>query len=85
MSTKNTSGSIYFLGEKSVQTGELSSNVKIGKTYFDRPVRERMVDHQAGNPRIIHELASFEVKNVDEVEIHLQHALAENRISGDWF
>jgi hypothetical protein len=85
MAIKVKSGFIYFLREKDVLTGETFDYVKIGKTDYDRPVSERIDDHQTGNPRMILDHESFQVASIDTVETHLHHAFAEYRILGEWF
>ena len=78
-------GFIYFLREKDVLSGEISDYVKIGKTDRNRPVGNRIDEHQTGNPRLISAHESFRVVSVDTVETHLHHAFAEHRVSGEWF
>jgi hypothetical protein len=78
-------GSIYFLQEQDVLTGQTFDYVKIGKTDRDRPVSERIDDHQTGNPRMILDHESFQVASIDTVETHLHHAFAEYRVLGEWF
>jgi hypothetical protein len=85
MPMKLKTGFIYFLGERDLQTGEWSDQVKIGRTDYDRPVSDRIDDHQTGNPRQITDHESFQVASVDTVETHLHHAFAEYRTSGEWF
>ena len=85
MAIKVKSGFIYFLREQDVLTGDTFDYVKIGKTDYDRPVSERIDDHQTGNPRMILDHESFQVASIDTVETHLHHAFAEYRILGEWF
>jgi hypothetical protein len=85
MAIKVKSGFIYFLREQDVLTGDTFDYVKIGKTDYDRPVRERIDDHQTGNPRMILDHESFQVASIDTIETHLHHAFAEYRILGEWF
>ena len=79
------SGYIYFLREQDVLSGDTFDYVKIGKTDGDRPVSERIDDHQTGNPRRILDHESFQVSSIDTVETHLHHLFAEYRILGEWF
>jgi hypothetical protein len=85
MAIKVKSGFIYFLREQDVLTGDTFDYVKIGKTDYDRPVSDRIDDHQTGNPRMILDHESFQVASIDTVETHLHHAFAEYRILGEWF
>ena len=85
MAIKVKSGFIYFLREQDVLTGDTFDYVKIGKTDYDRPVSDRIDDHQTGNPRMILDHESFQVSSIDTVETHLHHAFAEYRILGEWF
>jgi hypothetical protein len=78
-------GWLYFLGEEDYQTGTRSHFVKIGITAGDRPVSERMDDHQTGNPRRIIELCSIRTPFVDNLETHLHHRFASSRVHGEWF
>lgn len=79
-------GWLYFLGEENFQTGKRTQYVKVGKTDGDRPVSERMSDHQTGNPRRIIELVpSIRTHFIDTLETHMHHQFACNRIHGEWF
>ena len=78
-------GWLYFLGEEDYQTGTRSHFVKIGITAGDRPVSQRMDDHQTGNPRRITELHSIRTPFVDYLETHLHHRFAPSRVHGEWF
>jgi hypothetical protein len=85
MAIKVKSGFIYFLREQDILTGDTFDYVKIGKTDYDRPVSDRIDEHQTGNPRMILDHESFQVSSIDTVETHLHHAFAEYRILGEWF
>ncbi|MEC8657259.1 MAG: GIY-YIG nuclease family protein [Verrucomicrobiota bacterium] len=85
MSIKIKSGFIYFLCEQDVLTNETFDYVKIGKTDYDRPVSDRIDDHQTGNPRKIVDHESFQVVSIDTIETHLHHTFAKYRILGEWF
>ena len=57
MAAKLKPGWLYFLGEEDYTTGIHSPYVKIGKTDYDKPVSERIREHETGNPRRVLEVA----------------------------
>ena len=82
MPIKIKNGSIYFLRETDVLTGETGSYIKIGQA---EDVGKRIDQHQTGNPRKITLIDSIEVIDMDTVEEHLKRVFAEHRILGEWF
>ena len=79
-------GWLYFLSEEDYTTGIRSSYVKIGKTDYDKPVSERIKEHETANPRRILEVApSIRTEFIDPLETHMHHRFSLNRVHGEWF
>ena len=66
-------GFLYFLRDRDYRTGTISPYVKIGLTNADRPVSNRVDEHQTGNPRQVFSAHEFQVNAVDTAETHLHH------------
>ncbi len=78
-------GWLYFLRDRDYRTGELGNYVKIGLTNFERPVADRIDDHQTGNPRELYSLHEMKVSAISTVENYLHHQYAPFRVHGEWF
>ena len=78
-------GWLYFLRDRDYLTGEVGPYVKIGKTDYDRPVEERIDDHQTGNPRKVFSIHNMQVNSIDTIETYLHHIFAPVRVHGEWF
>jgi hypothetical protein len=78
-------GFLYFLRDRDYRSGDISPYVKIGLTNADRPVKERVDEHQTGNPRQVFSAHEFQVNAVDTAETHLHHLWASTRVHGEWF
>ena len=86
MAAKLKPGWLYFLGEEDYTTGIRSPYVKIGKTDYDKPVSERIREHETGNPRRVLEVApSIRTEFIDPLETHMHHRFSLDRVHGEWF
>lgn len=81
-----TKGTLYFIGEWDVFTGEQSPYTKIGIVKDEREVKSREKDHKTGNPRRLDSLKDIQAPNVQFLETYLHNTLAKFRVgSGEWF
>ena len=81
-----TPGQLYFISEKDVKTGELSSYYKIGivRDAADRDSTNRLLEHQTGNPRQLYIVESLTMPAVEAIETNLHYLFARNRVMGEW-
>lgn len=81
-----TSGQLYFITEKDISTGEKSGFYKIGivRESDDRNSRDRLIEHQTGNPRRLIIEKIFTMPAVEAVETTLHYLFAKNRLMGEW-
>jgi hypothetical protein len=81
-----TKGTLYFIGEWDVFTGEQSPYTKIGIVKDEREVKSREKDHRTGNPRRLDSLKDIQALYVQTLETYLHNTLAKFRVgSGEWF
>jgi len=80
-----TPGWLYFLRDRDFRSGRVSEYVKIGLTKFDRPVEDRIYDHQTGNAREVYSVHEMQVSAVSAIENYLHHIWAPYRVHGEWF
>ena len=81
-----TKGTLYFIGEWDVFTGEQSPYTKIGIVKDDRDVKSREKDHRTGNPRKLESIRDIQSPYVQTLETYLHNTLAKFRVgSGEWF
>jgi hypothetical protein len=79
-------GTIYFVRETDRDTGRYSDLVKIGLVESPRTARERLSEHQTGNPRKLDlDNQSVDTEAVGYVEAQLHKAFASKRVLGEWF
>ena len=79
-------GTIYFVRETDRDTGKYSDLVKIGLVESPRTARQRLSEHQTGNPRKLDlDNQSVETEAVGYVEAQLHKAFASKRVLGEWF
>ena len=78
-------GWLYFLRDRDYRSGSEGDYVKIGLTNFERPVADRIDDHQTGNPRELYSLHEMQVSAISTVENYLHHQYAVSRVHGEWF
>jgi len=79
-------GNIYFVRETDRDTGKYSDLVKIGLVESPRTARQRLAEHQTGNPRKLDlDNQTVETEAVGYVEAQLHKAFASKRVQGEWF
>jgi hypothetical protein len=80
-------GEIYFVREKDVISGHVSSYVKIGlvRAADDRDSEDRLREHQTGNPRNLSLHGIVRTFSVSTAEGMMHRKLAVKRVSGEWF
>ena len=79
-------GTIYFVRETDRDTGKYSDLVKIGLVESPRTARQRLSEHQTGNPRKLDlDNQSVDTDAVGYVEAQLHKAFASKRVLGEWF
>ncbi len=82
-------GELYFIREREVRTGKITSYVKIGivreKVGDVRTSQERALEHQTGNPRVTFVDSILKTEAVQTVENILHWTYSFDRISGEWF
>ena len=84
---KLNSGQLYFFTEQDIKTGQRTCNYKIGivREADGRDSKDRLLEHQTGNPRkLVVEAVLDKVPAVEYVETNLHHLFARNRIMGEW-
>ena len=79
-----TPGQLYFINEQDVKTGERSSYYKIGivRDAAGRDSKNRLLEHQTGNPRKLCIVESLSMPAVEAVETNLHYLFARNRVMG---
>jgi hypothetical protein len=81
-----TPGELYFINEQDIQTGTRSNYYKIG-IVRDADVRDsknRLLEHQTGNPRKLCIVETLYMPAVEAVETNLHYLFARNRVMGEW-
>ncbi len=78
-------GWLYFLRLRDFRTGQVDGYVKIGLTNFERPVEERVDDHQTGNPREVFVVHDMQVSAINTIENYLHSLWAPQGVHGEWF
>ena len=81
-----TPGQLYFINEQDIQTGARSSYYKIGivRDADDRDSKNRLLEHQTGNPRKLCIVETLHMPAVEAVETNLHYLFARNRVMGEW-
>lgn len=79
-----TRGTIYFIRERDVRTGEISPYVKIGLTEGERSAEERKHDLKTANPRELFVAHAFEVSCVNAVETALRYEFIRQNVRLEW-
>ena len=81
-----TRGSLYFLRDKDYLTGEVGKYVKIGLVRYDKPTKDRVKEHQTGNPRGILDVCTIEdVPFVEQLENIMHYKYNHAWVTGEWF
>jgi len=81
-----TPGQLYFINEQDVQTGARSNYYKIGivRDAADRDSKNRLLEHQTGNPRKLCIVEALTMPAVEAIETNLHYLFARNRVMGEW-
>ena len=81
-----TSGQLYFINEQDVKTGARSNYYKIGivRDATGRNSKDRLLEHQTGNPRKLCIVETLNMPAVEAIETNLHALFARNRIFGEW-
>ena len=80
------SGTLYFINEKDIKTGESLNYYKIGivKESSKQDSEKRLLQHQTGNPRKLCIIETLKMPAVEAVETNLHYLFARNRVMGEW-
>lgn len=83
----NVAGELYVISERDVTSGERTKYYKCGivREGSERGTRERLLEHQTGNPRRLFVVEIFNTPSVEFVETSIHHRWASKRVSGEWF
>ena len=83
---KLTPGQLYFINEQDVKTGERSKYYKIGivRDAAGRDSKNRLLEHQTGNPRKLCIVEALPMPAVEAIETNLHYLYARNRTVGEW-
>jgi hypothetical protein len=81
-----TSGHLYFIGEQDIRSGLASNYYKIGivRESDERDTKNRLLEHQTGNPRKLVIVETLSIPAVEAVETTLHYLFARNRVMGEW-
>lgn len=81
-----TPGQLYFINEQDIQTGTRSNYYKIGivRDADDRDSKNRLLEHQTGNPRKLCIVETLSMPAVEAVETNLHYLFASKRVMGEW-
>lgn len=81
-----TPGQLYFINEQDVKTGSRSSYYKIGivRDAEGRDSKNRLLEHQTGNPRKLCIVEALSMPAVEVIETNLHYLFARNRVMGEW-
>ena len=82
----NRAGKIYVISEIDVTTNQKTDYYKCGivRDGSDRDSRDRLLEHQTGNPRQLFIVDSFPTPFVEPVETSTHYRFAKNRVKGEW-
>jgi len=81
-----TPGQLYFINEQDIQTGTRSNYYKIGivRDADGRDSKNRLLEHQTGNPRKLCIVETLNMPAVEAVETNLHYLFASKRVMGEW-
>jgi hypothetical protein len=81
-----TPGQLYFINERDVHTGARTNYYKIGivRDAAQRDSKNRLLEHQTGNPRKLCIVESLNMPAVEAIETNLHYLFARNRVMGEW-
>lgn len=85
----STPGIIYFIGEKDLRTGEISSYYKVGivrenQNNIERDADERLTEHQTGNPRELFVEHTISTPFAERIETLVHKKFASWGVRGEW-
>lgn len=86
MAMNLTAGDLYFINEQDVRNGSRSSYYKIGivRDSKGRDSKDRLLEHQTGNPRKLCIVETLTMPAVEAIETNLHYLFARNRVLGEW-
>ncbi len=81
-----TPGQLYFINEQDIKTGARSNYYKIGivRDAEGRDSKNRLLEHQTGNPRKLCVVETLNMPAVEYIETNLHYLFARNRVMGEW-
>ena len=81
-----TPGQLYFINEQDIKTGARSNYYKIGivRDAEGRDSKNRLLEHQTGNPRKLCVVQTLNMPAVEYIETNLHYLFARNRVMGEW-
>ena len=81
-----TPGQLYFINEQDIKTGARSNYYKIGivRDAEGRDSKNRLLEHQTGNPRKLCVVEALNMPAVEYIETNLHYLFARNRVMGEW-
>jgi hypothetical protein len=81
-----TPGQLYFINEQDIKTGARSNYYKIGivRNAEGRDSKNRLLEHQTGNPRKLCVVETLNMPAVEYIETNLHYLFARNRVMGEW-
>ena len=83
---KLTPGQLYFINEQDIKTGARTAYYKIGivRDAEGRDSKDRLLEHQTGNPRKLCVVETLNMPAVEYIETNLHYLFARNRVMGEW-
>ena len=85
LTLNSTPGHLYFLSEMDLLRNERTPYIKIGIVKNERTSKERIFEHQTGNPRKIHLERELETPFVSNIETIIHHLYNQQRVAAEWF
>ncbi len=85
LTLSSTLGHLYFLSEMDVLRNERTPYIKIGIVKNERTSKDRIFEHQTGNPRKIHLEKELETPFVSNIETIIHHLYNQKRVAMEWF
>jgi T5orf172 domain. len=85
LTLNSTPGHLYFLSEMDDLRNERTPYIKIGIVKNERTSKDRIFEHQTGNPRKIHLEKELETPFVSNIETIIHHLYNQKRVAMEWF
>ena len=81
-----TPGELYFINEQDVRSNDRTNYYKIGivRDADGRDSKNRLLEHQTGNPRKLCVVKVIHMPAVEYIETNLHYMFAHNRVMGEW-